>query len=493
VFGRHRQYFNDGYQLTAEVGYISDRNFLEQYFENEWDEFKDQTTGLEFKRYVDNQSWALSVDGRVNPFFTQTQQLPRLDHFLLGQSLLGDTLTWSAHSSAMYANFQTANPPTDPIQLSQWGRLPWESDPITGDPINAKGGRFATRHEIDMPVDVGGLKVVPYALGEAAYWGEDLIGDDMTRLYGMAGVRASAPFWAVSPEVEDDLLNLHGLAHKVVFEVDAGYASANQDFTELPLYDQIDDDNIEAFRRRFPFFDFGGPPPVPFQFDERFWAIRSGMGGNVTSPSTELADDMFTVRTGLRQRWQTKRGPEHNRRIIDWIELDTEATLFPDPDRDNFGEVLGLVNYNFIWHVGDRLSLVSDGYFDFYSDAPKYVSVGGYLTRPPRGSLYLGFRSLEGPISANVIAAAYTYRMSPKWASTFGTTFMIGNGGNIGQNLSITRIGESFLVTLGVNVDASKGNVGANFAIEPRFLARALGGGNQAGLQIAPAGAYGLE
>ena len=177
---------------------------------------------------------------------------------------------------------------------------------------------------------------------------------------------------------------------------------------------------------------------------------------------------------------------------MDWITLDAEATIFPDAQRDNFGETLGLANYNFVWHVGNRLSLVSDGYFDFYPDAPKYVTVGGFLNRPPRGSLYLGIRSMEGPISANVVATSYTYRMSPKWASTFGTTFNLSKGGNIGQNFTVTRIGESFLITLGVNVDASKGNVGANFAVEPRFLSKAFGGGLN-GVQIPTVGQTGLE
>jgi hypothetical protein len=82
--------------------------------------------------------------------------------------------------------------------------------------------------------------------------------------------------------------------------------------------------------------------------------------------------------------------------------------------------------------------------------------------------------------------------MSPKWVSTFGSTFNIGKGGNIGQNFSMTRIGESFLVTFGMNVDASKGNVGGVFAIEPRFFPRGRFG-PAGGVLIPPAGAFGLE
>src|SRR4029079_2259322 len=226
------------------------------------------------------------------------------------------------------------------------------------------------------------------------------------------------------------------------------------------------------FRRRFPFDVFGGPNPVPLRFDERNYGVRRGLGSWVTSPSYELVDDLLAARFGLSQRWQTKRGAPNNRQIVDWITLDTHATLFPDADRDNFGNELGMVDYDFHWFVGDRVTLLSSGYFEFYDDGPRYVTVGGYLNRPPRGALYAGIHSLEGPISSNVLAMSYAYRMSPKWISTFGTTFDLGDAGNIGQNFSLTRIGESFLVSLGANVDASKGSFGVSFSIEPRFLPR---------------------
>ena len=36
----HRHDFSVGYHLRAEIGYITDRNFLEQYYEREWDTAK---------------------------------------------------------------------------------------------------------------------------------------------------------------------------------------------------------------------------------------------------------------------------------------------------------------------------------------------------------------------------------------------------------------------------------------------------------------------
>ena len=40
LFGQHRQRLQNGWEVTGEVGWISDRTFLEQYYEREWDELK---------------------------------------------------------------------------------------------------------------------------------------------------------------------------------------------------------------------------------------------------------------------------------------------------------------------------------------------------------------------------------------------------------------------------------------------------------------------
>jgi len=505
LFGQHRQLLPLDLQLSAEVGWISDRNFLEEYYKNEWEELKDESTGLELKHSAENRSWSVSADYRLNDFFTQSNWLPRGDHYWIGQSLFRDVLTWHEHSSAGYVQFRNTDVPDNatpylgpPGLAGPFNYLPWEQ-------MQPEGGRFATRQEIDWPFHLGAVKVVPYALGEAAHWTEDLAGDDLTRFFWQAGVRANLPVWSVDPTASNELLNVHGIAHKINFKAEFAYAQADKNLEDLPLYDPLDDDSIEAFRRRFMTTTFGVPSEItlqpwspvgqiliPRQFDERLYALRSGLQSWVTSPSTEIAGDLTTIRLGAEQRWQTKRGPADNRRIIDWIALDTNITIFPDPDRDDFGSAAGLLDYDFRWHVGDRLTLVSDAIFDFFADGQKIVSVGGFLNRPPRGSLYAGFRIFEGPIHADILSLSYTYWMSPKWLSSFGTSIDLGGQGNIGQNFSVTRVGESFLISAGCNVDASRNSVGAFFCIEPRFLPKGRLG-NIAGAKIPPTGANGLE
>jgi len=489
ILGRHRSRWGAGNQLTGELGLISDRNFLEQYYEEEWDEEKDQTTGIEFKRTLENHSWSISADGRANDFFTQTEWLPRFDHFWLGQPLLSNWLVWNEHTNVGYAKLRTLTEPLNPQQLAAQNPLAWEEDFDQ----QWEGLRAASRQELSLPLEWGPAKVVPYVSGEAAYWRETLARNELTRLLGQAGLRTSIPFWRANPAVRNVLLNLNGLAHKVVLEADLFWSDADANFEELPLYDPLDDDSIEYFRRSFCTysFDCGPDGQIPLRFDERFYALRSGLQRWVTSPSTEIADDLAAIRLAARQRWQTKRGLPGQQRVVDWITLDLESLVYPDPDRDNFGEPLGLAAYDFRWHLGDRFTILSDGQVDFFTDGLRTVSVAGMVTRPGQLRYLFGARSIEGPISSSLLYGSTSCRLSPKWIINYGSTLDLGSTGNIGQRGQIIRVGESFLVGLGFNYDASRDNFGVHFGIEPRFLPGRLS--RVGGMPIPPVGVAGLE
>ena len=485
---QHRQQLPEGFKLSAEVGKISDRNFLEEFYKREWDELKDQTTDVELKRTYENRSLSLFAQARLNDFFTETQWLPRADHYWLGESLLGDKLTWHEHSSVGYAQFRIASLPDTAAGDQAAAHLPWELQ-------NRQGERLVTRNELDLPLQLGPVKIVPYALGELGHWGEDVAGNQVNRAYYQAGIRSSMPMWSVDPTVESALWNVHGLAHKVEFEAEYSHSQSNRhiDDTPLPLYDPLDDNQIEAFRRRFFESQYGGVASPAYQrVDERFYALRTGMAGWVTAPGMEIADDLDALRLGINQRWQTKRGMPDNRHIVDWVELNTHATFYPDPNRDNFGEVMGLLDYDFRWHVGDRLTVVSDGIFDFFTDGQRLVNVGAFLTRPPRGALYAGFRLLDGPITNHILTFSYSYWMSPKWISSMGFSIDLSETKNMGETIRITRVGESLLVSAAFSVDPARNSVGANFSVEPRFLPKGTLG-QVPGVHVPVAGAFGLE
>ncbi len=480
----HRHNFGPGYQLRAEFGYISDRNFLEQFYEREWDTYKDATTGFWLERNVGTRSFNLTGDLQVNRFFTQTSGL-KFDQFTLGQPILNNRAIWHAHHHAGYQRIRQASTPTDPVDAAKFDPLAWEA--------NVDGFTAGTRQEIDFPMQIGPVKLVPYLLGDISYWQEALDGNDLLRTYGQTGVRASLPMWRVDPSIKSVLWNVDGLAHKISLDVDAFFAEASQDLDELALYDPLDDDAQEHFRRRFAFDTFGIVPGlnVPLRFDERNFAFRSGVQGNVTGPR-EIADDLMAVKLGARQKWQTKRGLPGRQRIVDWITFDTQAILYPKANRDNFGSDFGNLDYDFRWYVGDRLSLVSDGYFDFFSQGLRTASFGANISRPEVGNVYVGFRTIEGPISSNILSAALTYRMSDQWGVEAGGQIDFGETGTIGQSLSLVHIGESFLWQFGFNFDHSRNNLGVRFGFEPRFTKRPRLF-RPGGVPVGPAGAKWLE
>lgn len=486
VWGRHRQYVFGDFRMSSELGFISDRNFLESYFEREWDTEKDFDSAIEVKRLRENRSFSVAGASRVNDFFMQTEWLPRVDHNWLGESLLWDNLTYYSHASAGYARLRPASTPTDPADLAVFDPLPYE--------VEAEGIRAHWRQELDLPLNVGPGKISPYILGDIGYWGQDINQNDVLRGYGQVGIRGSIMAWTVNHQVQSQLWNLNGLAHKVTLFGDVFMADSSQNLERFPLYDNIDDDAQEHFRRRLKFNTYGLPAgtPVPFRVDERSYALRYGMQSNVTSPVAEIADDLSVARLELRQAWQTKRGAPGSERIIDWITLDIGGSLFPNPDRDNFGETLGLMTYDFNWKVGNRLDLFSHGHADLFEDGLQAVTVGGYLNRTQIGNLYLSYTNVMQPFHSHLLAASLQYRMSDKWLGGFGATYDFGDAGNLGQNIFLTRIGESSLFSFSFNVDPSRDNVGVGVSFEPRFFARSRNSTIN-GEPLPPVGAMGLE
>ena len=475
---------NEGWNFIAQIGKSSDRNFIPEYFEDEWITSSNPETRFDLKRTVNNRSFEVDVSVRTDSFYTQTNWLPKLEHYWLAQALGETPLVWYEHTKVGYAQFKTTDSPYDEADCDLFRYLDWELDPNSTNnvantdgttTISGSGLVFSTRHEVDVPLQLGAIKTTPYALGEYGFWGNGSNADNVSRLYGRLGVRFNLPIWKVDSDVENRTWYVNGLAHKMNVVVDASYSDANKNYSELLLYDQIDDWQIQDFRRRYSTTTFAGSglsgnDSIPVRFDERYYAIRQGLiAGNVSSPSTELVDDLQMVRIGWNNRWQTKRGPIGNRRVVDWISFDTGINLYPK-ESENFGKGVGLVDYDVSWQVGDRFSIVSSGLYDVWGTGQKITRIGLQRKRPSLSSCYLGVDRLSGPIDSTYLNFGLTYRTSEKWGIGFSNSYDLSEGYNIGQKLSISRIGESFVMTVGASRNESKDDWGVSLTIEPVFL-----------------------
>lgn len=448
--------------ITKEAGEIfnDDRNFMEQYYEDEWDRGKDLENNFIIDHQFNNVTASLLGALQANDFSNQTDWLPRADLTILGQQVFQTPLSWSSHSSVGYARLNQASSPPDPI-----------ADPFV--PLDyfadSEGLVAMSRHELSLPFNVGPTKLVPYVLGEVAYWNEDLTGESLTRWYGSAGVRGSVQFAKYMPYVRSSIFGLNGLAHKVSLDADYYIAESSQSLEFIPQYNPFDEDAQERFRSRFQVLEFGGM--LPDIYDPRGYALRAGAGRSVTAPYHELVDDQHALRLGLGQRWQTKVGPAHAPRIVDWMELDLGVTLFPDRVDDNFGETFGLITGRYAWNLGARTSVLASGAFDIFDQGQRVWNVGILSQRSERGSIYFGLRNLEaGPVDSQLLTTSASYVMSPNlYVATIGASYDLAEGIDRGQSFTVTRISENFLFHFGLGYDRSRDNVGIAVALEPKF------------------------
>ena len=201
LFGNFVHQFSNGLELTGEVGLISDRDFMEEYYRDDWYTKPTPKTRIQLRQEIGNFSWDVAVQGKVNNFYTESQEIPRLSVYWLGESLLGDLLTWYSASTAGLYNLSPGSYPEAPQNQQFFDYLSWEQ--------GNTGGRFTTRHELDLPFQAGAVKLVPYVMGEAGWWGASET-KSVDRFYGQVGVRASMPMWKAYPCFNSDLFDVHG-------------------------------------------------------------------------------------------------------------------------------------------------------------------------------------------------------------------------------------------------------------------------------------------
>jgi len=458
---RHRHEFPYEINFWGEIGYVSDYNFLEQYFEDLHDIGKDQETYGYVKQDLDNWAWSLIGRVQVNDFYTTTEWLPRLDLYTLSEPLFGGAVTWTQHSYLANANLnpvQDPGPDIDPF----FNALPWDT--------NSQGFIGSTKHQLDMPFNLGPVIVTPYLLGEATYWEEDQTADQLSRLYGSAGVRGSLMFSRYMPNVQSDIFNLNGLVHRSLFEIDWSISESTADWDEVPIYNEFNDNSQEEWTRHMITTTYDGFAPATV--DPRFYAVRSGAARAVTAPYHELVDSQHVARLAWRNRWQTKTGPIDRPRIKDWMLLDFETSYFPNADRDDFGEEFGLFGARYQWNVGDRTSLYAGAGWDLFDAGQQTWDAGVLSKRNDRGSVFVGIRQLRNSagLDSLILTLRTFYRMSPKWLASAATAYDIAEEQDRGQSFTVTRLGESFNLNIGASYNPSKNTSQFGISIEPRFI-----------------------
>ncbi len=408
---QHRHYLPHDWQLTAEFSYLSDQNFLEQFYRTEFNVGKEQETLLYLKRIQDN--WGLAFLGKVrtNDFLSQVEELPSAEYHLTGQSLFGDRFTFFSDS-----------------QVSQF-RYRYASGTPTQNPTDFFW--FAgTRNELDWPLALGRSKVVPFVAGTFGY--DDGAGfsasidnepaEPQTAVWiGEAGVRmATQPYWNVYPDVRSRLLDLNQMRHVIAPTVTAATYAAS---------------DVVAEQR----------DTLDFQIAQRWQTKRGPIENLRTVDWLELNTDLVWVTESDPQA----AGPDQviwNKPFIPWA--GSSGYVVPPLDRrstDLLGPRQNYASADAILRLTDVTSILAYGYAGMQTGTVEQADLGFSRVVWPDLSYYVGTRYLRryflGPQtkSSHALTFAITYVLDPRYTLVFSNQYDYGYNENIAIELTLIR------------------------------------------------------
>lgn len=476
--------------FQGQFTYLSDRNFLEQYFNNEYNFGPNQETFAFLKYQSGNSAFTLlgQADTGQN-WFTRTYWMPKAEGYLLGQSLF-ERLTWHSWASAGWARLDTFRIPDTEFPVPPNGDGAKLNPPVGQDngfpppERNTEAGRLDWIQRVSAPLHLGPVNVVPYGVLDLAYYTDSNRADPQGRIYGGGGVRAGVPLSRLYPDVNSELFNLCGLYHKNTFSANYFIAGSNVSWAVLPQLDRLNDDATEnAWRDITPwqhtFTNLGNKVGQALElgsynkFNPREYAIRRLVDSN-----PDNLDDIHVVQLDWRQRLQTKRGYPGLEHTVDWLTLDLSGSVFPAANRDNFGVPVGFLEGYMMWNVGDRTNLYANGWLDPFEYGARYWEVGTNFYRDDRTAFTLSYKEVQ-PLASRLVIASATYVFSPKYALTGVTAYDFGYNASLTNSLLFTRVGTDLQITVGFTYNSLVRNFGFTINIIPNLFANQQAPGGQ--------------
>ncbi len=419
---RHRQYLEDDWQLSLELSYISDASFLEEFFEDEFDNDKEQETLLYLKKQHDNRALTIHLQSHILDFVTETERLPDITAYTVGEPF-GDRATRYSESRLGFVRYR----PKD-----QTFQEFLHTGPLHG---SSSVGRVDSRQEVGMPLDVGPVRLVPFAVLRGTAWDDSPDDGGIARIFGTYGIHGTMYLSRTFPDVKSTLLDVDGIRHVIKPDVTAWISHTNRDSDEL------------------------------YPFDE----------------TVEEIDEIDGVMLGLRQRWQTKRGEQETRRTVDFLTWDLELGVFNDAQSDDitngftsYSRPENSISHNYlnssvIWRLNDRTALLSTLNYDINDGEIDVMDFSLAVERPPRLSYLVGYRFINESDS-ELLGFGMDYRLSDKHTLALRELFDVHLGRNLDFTVALIRKFPHWFGALSFALDDVEDDFGVSFSVWPAGL-----------------------
>ncbi len=418
VIYEHSHYFPDDWEAQIRLGYVSDSNFMAQWFNDEYINSMALDDSFYLKHTHDSEAFSFLVQADLSRAISnadeeqqnrEVSRLPELSYNRVGDSLASDRLTFFSENSASELKFVR-----NTQSLAQQGFYPGvepglASYAYTGDP-----GRTTTRgdfrEELDLPLSAGTFKVVPYVFVRDTPYSQGVIpsrnppnhnilpayvqtSGALNRLMAGGGMRLTTSFWKVDNTVESDLLDLHRIRHVIEPEINMFASTSNVDQNRIFIYD----------------------------------------------PQVDGLNDITAVQLALRQRWQTKRGGPGRWRSVDVFTLNMYLNYFGNQPSNRFRDPVdfrGLyfygnpeasvarnsANMDATWRVSDSTAILTDVEQNLDKVRLATAAIGLAIQRDQRLSYFVGARYIAD-LDSNIVTVEATYKLDEKYSLSASQSF----------------------------------------------------------------------
>jgi hypothetical protein len=466
----HQHFFPDHWQLQLRSGWVSDATFLEEWFEDEFDEELPLESSLYLKRQEKTEAITFLTTVQPNDLVTsadllqeqfEVERAPEFGYYRIGDSLWDDRLTfYSANTFGRYRFNPSDTSLADQGFRFNRGARPGRPslglvgvDGFVGPPVVDDDWTFRGdfRQEINYPFALGQFRVLPYVFGRYTGYTDSPDNHNADRGFVGAGVRVNTQFWKVDNAARSELFDINRTRHVIEPELHAFTSATNVDSNELWIYDEHVD-NIH---------------------------------------------DVSAVQLALRQRWQTKRGSPGRQRSVDFLKLNVEANLFANQPDDVELEPLGFrgllypslpeasiprnsINGDTQWRVSDTAIILGDVQYNLDEQQLATASVGMIARRDTRVAYFAGIRYIED-LDSSIVTVALSYELTRKYSIGVRQSYDFGDSDNVYSSLSFQRRFDRFLMMASLYNNSTDDSKGISFGIFPE----GLGGASTDALQSA--------
>jgi len=441
----HQHFLPEDWQVQLRAGYSSDATFLEQYFRTEFETQLPYELSFYAKRQRDSEQLSLLAVTALNDFPTASDQVqeqtfvqryPEVAYRRIGDSILDDRLTLFSDNVGSVLSFKNSS-----TSLLEQGYGPGLSPglPSIGQTGTSEETVFRGdfRQEVNLPLQAGQFKVVPYVLGRYTPYSEGPEGGSENRVFTAAGARVTTAFWQADDTVSSRLFDIQRVRHVVEPGVNLFTSAVTSDRGTVYIYDeQIDGIN-----------------------------------------------DVSAAQVSLMQRWQTKRGGPGRWRSVDFVTLNVEGNFYtnqPDEDALDPQDFRGLyfaslpeasiprnsVNADAAWRVSDTTIVLADQQYNVDESQLATAAAGLAVQRDPRVAYYLEQRYVEA-LDSNITSFAISYELSAKYRLDFNQSYDFSQTNNVNTSFTVNRRFDRLIASVTVYTDNVNDETGFRFFLLP--------------------------